>query len=52
MHKTRLLRATSGHPILRRWLWFFAAYLLVVYVLLLLGGQVGLPSPSDLGWSD
>ena len=47
-----LVRDASGQRTLRRWLWFLAAYLLVVHVLLVLGGQVGLPSPSDVGWSD
>jgi hypothetical protein len=37
---------------LRRWLWFLAAYLVMVYVLLLLAGQIAGPSPSDIGWSD
>jgi uncharacterized protein YhdP len=39
----------SEQRTLRRWLWFLAAYLLVVYVLLVLGGQVGVPSRFDVG---
>jgi hypothetical protein len=42
----------SGEPSLRQWLWLGVTYLLIVLVLLAFGGQVGTPSPSDIGWSD
>ncbi len=46
-----LARAGHSHRV-APWLWFAVAYLVVVLGLLLVGGQVETPSPSDIGWAD
>ena len=45
------VRWETGHERLIRWLWFLAAYVLVVVALMWLADLVSHPSP-DLGWAE
>jgi hypothetical protein len=53
MRTNRVLGHVADQRAIRFWTWIVVAYLAVVLLLLILGGQIGgVPSPSDIGWSD
>jgi len=42
----------GGHARLVRWLWFVAAYLAVIVLIVWLGQHVDAPSAPELGWAE
>ena len=52
VHVERLTNRMGGRAALRFWLWLVVAWIVIVTLLLAFGGHAGVPSPSDLGWTD